>query len=183
MWIKQVQILLPCEVRKSINYSKSKPRQWKLSCGLLLSYAQISKKITVLNILTPTSPSISNVHNLAMFICHLFIDGNFRYCHILYDPKVFDNQLTNQIDSICLVQIPWLTSDITQGSLSPWQANERTDPVLQLIFFDPKYSTEQNNKFSEYLSLNQWRNQCERAKGFSRGIQPHFQFKPVDCAV
>lgn len=94
-----------------------------------------------------------NFHNLALFICHLFIDGHFRFGHILYDPNVFDYRLSNEIDSVCAVHIPWLTTDITQPSSLPWNSTDRTDHILQLIFFDPKYVPEQFHQTKNHLTF------------------------------
>lgn len=74
----------------------------------------------VLNHLVPI-PNISNSSKLALFIRHLFVNGNFRFGHILYDPNEFNSDLTARIDTTCLVQIPWQTTDITQSSLLPWE--------------------------------------------------------------
>lgn len=104
-------------------------------------------------LLSTVASNISNFHNLALFICHLFIDGGFRHGHILYDPKVFDNHLITKIDSICLVKIPWLTTDFTQPSTLAWHHSERTDHILQLIFFDPNHLAEDIDKFKDYFTF------------------------------
>lgn len=92
-------------------------------------------------------------HNLALFICHLFIDGGFRNGHILYDPSVFDGHLITEIGSNCSAEIPWLMTDITQPSSQPWTSIERTDHILQLIFFDPNRLAEDIVQFKEYLTF------------------------------
>lgn len=97
--------------------------------------------------------NISNFHNLALFICHLFIDGGFRNGHILYDPKVFDNHLITKIDLTCLVKIPWLTTDVTQHFALPWDSSEHSEHILQLIFFDPNYLTEEIDHFKDYFTF------------------------------
>lgn len=94
-----------------------------------------------------------NFHNLALFICHLFIDGHFRFGHIIYEPKVFDGQLLTEIDSICSVQIPWQSIDITQSVLQSPQTNDRSDHILQLIFFDGKFLAEQIDEYKDYLTF------------------------------
>lgn len=97
--------------------------------------------------------NISHFHNLALFVCHLFIGGNFRIGHILYDPKVFDDHLISKIDSVCQLQIPWLTTDITQHSLMPPHVSKRTDHILQVIFFDPKYLAEEIVEYEEHFTF------------------------------
>lgn len=97
--------------------------------------------------------NIPNLHNLALLICHLFIGGNFRYGHILYDQKVFDNSLLTEINSNCPVQIPWFISDITQSIALPWKMIEKTDQILQLIYPDPKHLTERIDEFKEYFTF------------------------------
>lgn len=93
--------------------------------------------MVALNLLTSSVSNISNLQNLALFICHLFIDGHIRIGHIIQDPNVFDGQLNSKMNSVCPIQIPCLTTDITQSFSLPWSANDRTDHILQLIFFDP----------------------------------------------
>lgn len=107
--------------------------------------------MTALNLLTPKLFNISNLYNLALFICHLFNDGQFQIGHILYDPKVFDGSLVTKIDSICL--IPWLKFDITQNSSLTWHQGERTDHILQLIHFDPRFLPEQIDEFKENFTF------------------------------
>lgn len=94
-------------------------------------------------------PSAPNFHSLALFVCHLFIDGNFRNGHILYDPKVYDGHLKIQIDSICPNQIPWHRTDITEANLSPKNFSASTDDILQLIFLDPQHSKENIDKVKD----------------------------------
>lgn len=86
---------------------------------------------------------LPNFHNLALFICHLFIDGQFRNGHIFYDPNVFQvGQLISEIQSTCPTSIPWISTDVTDKPVLPWKSNERTDHILQLIFFDPNRRNE-----------------------------------------
>lgn len=82
--------------------------------------------------------TLSNFHNLALFICHLFIDGQFRTGHILHDSNEFQiNHLIDEIDQLnCSHQIPWLLTDVTKPFSLSWKFNERNDHILQLIFFD-----------------------------------------------
>lgn len=103
--------------------------------------------------LLASNPSyISNFHNLVLFICHLFIDGHFRFGHILYDPNVFDDHLTFEIDSVCSVPIPWLTTDMTQPFSLPWKNDDRTDFILQLIFFDSKRIPNEKRQIKGFLT-------------------------------
>lgn len=80
--------------------------------------------------------NITSYQHLSMFICHLFIDGNFHTGHILQDPNNFDVHLITEIDSICPRIIPWIMTDVTQPFTLPWKPKERTDHILQLVFFD-----------------------------------------------
>lgn len=91
--------------------------------------------------------------NLALFVCHLFIDGHFRYGQVLYDTKVFDDRFLNAIDSVCPVQIPIQTMDIAQISSQSPLSNDRTDHILQLLFLDPKYLTEQTHQFKDLFTF------------------------------
>lgn len=95
---------------------------------------------------THLAPGITNYQNLALFICHLFIDGHFRTGHILYDPSLFDGRLISDIDLICPRSIPWLMTDVTQPSSLLWDQQEPTDHMLQLIFFNAEMLT----KITEY---------------------------------
>lgn len=105
----------------------------------------------VSNALISSIPNIPNLYNLAVFICHLLIDGHFRSGHILYDPNVFDGHLITEINSICPRQFPWQTTDITQNSIRPWSYNENTDNIMQLIFFDPKTMPEKMARFYDHF--------------------------------
>lgn len=79
------------------------------------------------------TPNVSNFYNLALFVCHLFVDGHFRTSHILYDPNVFHvTQLIDDIQSNCPRTIPWLATDITKELIQPWESDEETDHILQL---------------------------------------------------
>lgn len=109
--------------------------------------------MSVSDLLVPSIPYNTGFYNFAFFICHLFIDGHFRNGHILYDPNVFDDNLLNHIESVCPVQIPWLTTDITKSSSIPWKVNDRTDDILQLIFFDPHHMENDINQFKDHLTI------------------------------
>lgn len=97
-------------------------------------------------------PSVSDFYNLALFICHLFIDGQFRNGHILYDPTVFDSRFITDMESICPHQIPWRTTNIYQPSSFPWDPNQRSDHILQLIFFEPRFVSFNIDQFRVYFS-------------------------------
>lgn len=90
----------------------------------------------------PSSLGISNVWNyqkLALFLCQMFIDGQFRSGHIIYHSNVFNDQFTTQIDSVCPHFIPWIITDIDQLSLHPFKKLVDTDDnILQVIFLDPQ---------------------------------------------
>lgn len=100
-----------------------------------------------------SSVLLQTFYNLALFICHLTNDGHFQYGHILYDPKVFDDSFITRIDSVCEVKIPWQISDITKTISPTHQEQERTDHILQLIFFDPKYLAQQIDEYKTLLSF------------------------------
>lgn len=93
--------------------------------------------------------TLPSFHNLAIFICHLFIDGHFRQGNILYDPKVFNDRLLVEIDSVCPSRIPWQSNDVTQLYLSDCHVSERTDHILQLIFFDSNDLMENIEQYQE----------------------------------
>lgn len=98
-------------------------------------------------------PSATNFQTLALFICKLFIGGRFRNLHTLFDPNVFDDHLTTDLDSICTNQISWHSTDVTQPSLLPWNVADHTEHILQLIFFDPKHLAKEIDLFKEYFSF------------------------------
>lgn len=91
--------------------------------------------MTLSNLL-PLNPL--NFHNLALFVCHLFADGQFRFGHILYDSSALDSRLIAEIHSVCPYLIPWISNDVSELPSVPWEPNQRTDHILQLIFFDPE---------------------------------------------
>lgn len=104
---------------------------------------------TAVNHLTANISNASNLHNLLLFICHLFIDGHFKITHILHDRSVFDGRLISEIDSICPRQMLWLTTSITQPSSLPWPPNQRNDHTLQLIFIDLQHLAKNRNKLAK----------------------------------
>lgn len=93
--------------------------------------------MTLFNLIAPNIPNFSN---LAIFICHLFLDGNFNIGHILYDSRTFDNLLIFEIGTVCSHSnsILWMRTDVIAPHSSPWKPNQQTDHILQLIFFDPE---------------------------------------------
>lgn len=109
--------------------------------------------MAVLHHLIPNILNVSNFHNLALFICHLFIDGRFRTSHILYDPIVFDDQLIGEIHLNCPISVPFLMTDITDPPSSLWHSNENTDHILQLILFDPDHLPKDIDHFNHLLTF------------------------------
>lgn len=108
-------------------------------------------RIPASNALISSVPNILNFYNLAVFICQLLIDGRFRSGHILYDRNVFDSRLITEIESICPRQFPWQISDISQPFIPPWESHKLTDNILQLIFCDPKFMSEEIDQFEGYF--------------------------------
>lgn len=86
--------------------------------------------------LTPFALNIPNYQNLTIFICHLFMIGNFRTGHILYDPHIFDGRVLTKIGTNCTRSIPWITTDFTKPYSLLWKFDDFTDDILQLIFID-----------------------------------------------
>lgn len=105
-----------------------------------------------MGVLSHSVQTLPIFHNLAIFICHLFIDGHFREGNILYDPKVFNDRLLVEIESVCPSQIPWQPNDITQSHLVHRRISERTDHILQLIFFDSNNLMEDIEQYGEHLT-------------------------------
>lgn len=93
--------------------------------------------MTVSNLLLPNFSNFNRFRNLALFVCHLFVDGNFRVGNILYDPKAVNSEIISEIHSFCPLTDPWLMIDATQLPIDSWKPDERADKILQLIFFDP----------------------------------------------
>lgn len=96
--------------------------------------------------------NISNFNDLALFICHLFVDGHFRTGHILYNQNLFDGHLISEFNSVCPETIPWLMTDVTKTSSVLWDTKDRTDNILQLIFFEPGNSLKEIDKYKNYLT-------------------------------
>lgn len=101
-----------------------------------------------------TLSSSLNFSRLALFVCHLFIDGHFRTGCILHDPKTIDiSQIISEVDSICPQPIPWLSIDINKPFSSPWQPNEQTDHILQLNLIDLENSEQSINNFKDLITF------------------------------
>lgn len=80
--------------------------------------------------------NVTGIHQLALFICHLFIDGHFRTAHFVYKPNTFEFDWLLQMDAICPEPIPLYLSDITLPWEWPWNDKDTLNNVLQLNFFD-----------------------------------------------
>lgn len=80
--------------------------------------------------------NVTYFHQLALFICHLFIDGHFRTAHIFYKPNAFDYEFITHIDSICPEPMPLYLTDITQPWVWPSNQHDSPDNVLLLSFFE-----------------------------------------------
>lgn len=94
-----------------------------------------------------------NFQYLALFICHLFGDGNFRTVHILFKPTTFNFDLLMQIDSVCSEPIPLYLTDITQPWEWPWNQNDNPNNVLQFMFFEPKTLAKDGNQLKNGFAL------------------------------
>lgn len=105
-----------------------------------------------LNRLAVKTLNIPNVANFALLICNLFVGGGFRSGNILYDSKVFDGLLVTNINSICSVEIPWQLNDIND-IIKPRHVSERTDHILQVIFFDPNELATNIHQFNEMFAF------------------------------
>lgn len=103
--------------------------------------------------LISSAPNISNFYNLALLICQLLIDGNFRNAQILYDPQIFDGRLMDDFGSVCSSSFPWRTMDITQALPSHYNQDEHTRNDLQLIFLDPNHSADTIDQFKELFTF------------------------------
>lgn len=66
---------------------------------------------------------------------------------------MFNGRLIGETRAICPNQVSWLTTDVTRLSSIPWQPNDRTDHILQLIFFDPKHLAREIHDFKEYFTF------------------------------
>lgn len=105
--------------------------------------------MTVSDLLTPNISGSSNFYNLAIFICQLFTDGQFRTGHIIYDPNVFSSELITEIQLNCPYSIPWIMTDVNRPPSQLWQPNQNTDRILQLVFFDPDYLPKDTDDFNQ----------------------------------
>lgn len=80
--------------------------------------------------------NVTGVHQLALFICHLFSDGHFRTAHFIYKPNAFEFDWLLQIAAVCSEPIPFYLSDITLPWEWPWNDKDNLNNVLQFNFFD-----------------------------------------------
>lgn len=67
--------------------------------------------MTVPVLLAPNISNFQTFHSLALFICHLFVDGKFRTAHIVHDQNVFDPRLISEIHLNCFEPIPYVLTD------------------------------------------------------------------------
>lgn len=110
--------------------------------------------MAISNLVASSIPNVLSFRNLALLICHLFMDGQFWSGHLLYDPSIFNDHLTVEIRLICPHPIPWKMTNAMLDLTSPWDGrSDTTDNVLQLIFFDPKNLTVQMESHSIYFTF------------------------------
>lgn len=95
--------------------------------------------MTVPVLLAPNISNVQTFHSLALFICHLFVDGKFRTAHIVHDENVFDPRIISEIHLNCFQPVPCVLTDVTQPFVLPWTSIELSDHILQLILFDPDH--------------------------------------------
>lgn len=100
--------------------------------------------------------NVTNVHHLALFICHLFIDGHFRTAHFLYKPNTFNFDLLLQIDTVCSEPITFYLTDINLPLEWPWNDKDSPDNVLQLCFFDQRKLTEDISQLKPKSTALHW---------------------------
>lgn len=94
--------------------------------------------MAIANLLPLNIGNNRSVHNLALFICHLFIDAEFRNIHVVHEPRAFDHQILNEINNVCAEPIPMYMTDVSQPFELPWNPGQNTDNTLQFIFFGTK---------------------------------------------
>lgn len=70
-------------------------------------------------------------HTLAILICHLFTSGKFQLVHVIYDSRVFDDQLIASVDNECFGEISWTTTDLVKSR--PKEQHSKLN-ILQLVF-------------------------------------------------
>lgn len=117
----------------------------------LLFYRNLSK---FLSFSSSTVTSLQmNFHYLALFVCHLFGDGNFRTVHIVFQPNTFNYTLLEHIDTICPHLVPFYLTDITQTWDFPWNENDNPNNVLQLMFLDAKKFTKDTRELKYFFAL------------------------------
>lgn len=97
--------------------------------------------------------SKTSFQHLALFLCHLFVDGNFRSTHILYQPNAFDFDLLSQISSVCSQPIPIYVTDVTQPWTDSWNQNDTPDTVLQVIFLNSQSISNDIDKIGNRSAL------------------------------
>ena len=127
-------------------------------------------------------PTESNLYNLALFVCHLFIDAKFRSTHILYEQNAFDYELLTKIETICPEPMPSYATDISEPFSMPWKPGERTDNFLQMIFFNPVNLRKNMKNYKDHFAFyrvfvfpssddeNDVKNQYLRVKKYNYGF-------------
>lgn len=97
----------------------------------------------------------SNFYNLAIFICNLFIDGNFQVVHLILDPTengVHPTFIDNHPD--CM--IPLAATELNRMSF--WDSSPdytlRNDHILQLIIIDTDRLDEKMNILDDYQAYH-----------------------------
>lgn len=83
--------------------------------------------------LVPLLSSMNSV-NLATFICHLVIGGQFHGIQVLYHPVSSDGALLSEIQKICPNKFYSSTIDITQPWNVQWEFGIISNNFIQLIF-------------------------------------------------
>lgn len=81
-----------------------------------------------------------NLKSMALFVCNLYISGQFGTVQFIFDSTMLNNQLIIDLNFNCPVFIPILTARSTGAQFPLSSQSKRTDQILQIILLD-RYET------------------------------------------
>lgn len=104
--------------------------------------------------------NVSGIHHLALFICHLFIDGHFRAAHLFHKSAAPKPNWELQTNAVCPELVPFYVTDITSPWQWPWNDKYNPNNVLQLIFFDSNSNNFAGDVYQLYKRHSYYRVFC-----------------------
>lgn len=67
-----------------------------------------------MNLVNHAALNQSNFAHLALFVCHLFIDGPFHSGKLSFDHGSLAYRFLSEMESVCSTNIPWTIENLSE---------------------------------------------------------------------